>query len=332
MVFSMGFPRRLMKYHAIKTKLDTNSGYLLLIAFALLLALASCSSDYSKQSSKSRVTVLDLTSYSAEKPGTKLNLLFIHHSCGATLLASTGEKKGPYCLWPSHPNGGGLRALLEKNNYSVHEATYGSKIGQHTDINDWHKKFRDHMDIMLRTDLQDKLYSGSERNNIVVFKSCYPNNLITADGTPPGDPDSPKRTLWNCKAAYNSLLPIFERYPHTLFVAVTAPPVVRPRMNPIKGFLLRLIGKDPEKIGQRARAFNNWLKDVKSGWLSKYKGRNVVVFDYYDILTGKGKSNWAEYPTRNGRNSHPSAEGNRIAAQEFVKFLNRAVRYAGIVQ
>ncbi len=296
------------------------------------LVMVGCDARNSMESSKSHVKALDLSKYSAKKPSKKLNLLFIHHSCGATLLASRGEKKGEYCLWPSHPNGGGLRKLLEQNNYQVHEATYGSKIGQNTDINHWHKKFRDYMDIILKTDIQDKLYKDDTRNQIIVFKSCYPNNIITSDGTPPGDPDSPKRTLWNCKAAYNSLLPIFEKHPDTLFVAVTAPPVVKPRMNPVKQFLLGLIGKGPDRIGKRARAFNNWLKDVESGWLSKYKGKNVVVFDYYDILTGYGKSNWAEYPTRNGRNSHPSAKGNSIAAEEFVSFLNKAVRYAGLTQ
>jgi len=286
------------------------------------------------QNSKSNeIKVMDLSQYSLKKPGKKINLLFIHHSCGATLLADKGNTKiGKYCLWICHPNGGGLRKLLEKNNYTVHEATYGSKIGQKTDINDWHKKFRDCMDIILRTDHQDRLYNDGSVNQVIVFKSCYPNNNIIADCTPPGDPDSPKRTLWNCKAAYNSLLPIFRKYPNTLFVAMTAPPIAKPRSGSnFCGRSCKDTNKEgPDEIAARARRFNNWLKDIGTGWLSKYKGRNVVVFDYYDILTGKGVSNWSQYPTRNGTNSHPNSEGNQLAAKEFIIFLNRAVRYAGI--
>lgn len=321
-----------------RKRVDTKPLYIMTLVlpvvvmiFIVSLVMASCSGNHSKKTEKSTVKALDLSKYSSEKPSKRLNLLFIHHSCGATLLASPGEKKGEYCLWLSHPNGGGLRELLEKNNYSVHEATYGSKIGQQTDINHWHKKFRDHMDIILKTDYQDRLYERNSVNQIIVFKSCYPNNMIIADGTPPGDPDSPKRTLWNCKAAYNGLLPIFEKYPKTLFVAVTAPPLVKPKMNSIKETLLKIIGKDPERIGERARKFNNWLKDIESGWLSKYKGKNVVAFDYYDILTGRERSNWADYPTGNGTNSHPSAEGNGVAAEAFRGFLNKVVRYTDLV-
>lgn len=296
----------------------------------ILLLSAGCDNQSSQVVDNAHVKKLALSEYSAEKSNKKLNLLFIHHSCGATLMADKGEKAGEYCLWSTHPNGGGLRKLLRQNNYNVHEATYGSKIGQKTDINNWHAKFRDHTDKILKTDHQDRLYKDDSVNNIVLFKSCYPNNNIVSDGTLPGDPDSPVRTLWNYKAAYKSLLPIFKEYPGTLFVAVTAPPIVKPKMNRIKALFLNLIGKAPKQIGQRARVFNNWLADIESGWLSKYCLKNVVVFDHYDILTGEGKSNWTKYPTREGRNSHPSSEGNAIAAKGFIDFINRAIRYVDL--
>ncbi len=294
------------------------------------LMLAGCGNTPDKSSNDKSVQRLDLSSFSNEKPIIALNLLFIHHSCGATLFADPGEKSGEYCLYDTHPNGGGLRNLLKRNNYNVHEATYGSKLGENTDINHWHVKFRDQMNLALKAKLQDDLLEGDEINQIIVFKSCYPNNTIIADGSPPGDPDSPERTLWNCKAAYSSLLPIFKKYPDTLFVAVTAPPTVKPWMNKYKEKIFNFLGKGPEKIGVRARIFNNWLADSNSGWLTGYDLKNVVVFDYYDILTGGGKSNWAQYPTRDGKNSHPSSAGNFIAAGEFIDFINRAVKYAGL--
>ena len=55
----------------------------------------------------------------------------------------------------------------------------------------------------------------------------------------------------------------------------------------------------------------------------------MAVFDYYDILTGHGQTNWSAYPTRDGRDSHPDAEGNRLAAEAFVPFLLQALARRG---
>jgi len=102
-------------------------------------------------------------------------------------------------------------------------------------------------------------------------------------------------------------------------------------MNRIKALFLNLTGKAPKQIGQRARVFNNWLADIESGWLANYDLKNIVVFDYYDILTGEGKSNWTKYPTREGRNSHPSSKGNNVCANNLITFLNRVVHYSRIL-
>lgn len=273
---------------------------------------------------------LDLSQFSKEQPNRKINLLFIHHSVGAALLAEPGAKSGEYCLYDTHPEGGGLKRLLIKNNYSVHEATYNSKLGQDTDINHWRAKFTDHMDLVLKTKRQDILLDDNNINRIIVFKSCYPNNYFTGDGESPGNPDSPERTIWNAKSSYNSLLPLFAKYPNILFVAVTAPPMVKPFMNKYKEFFYNIIGKGTGNIGERARIFNNWLADNDKGWLSNYKYNNVVVFDLYDILTGNGSSNWTKYPTKNGKDSHPNRDGNTKTAHLFIDFINQAIIYSGI--
>lgn len=304
--------------------------FFLITSFLLSLS-AGCNNQSAQVADNLSVKQLNLSEYSAEKPSMKINLLFIHHSCGATLLADPGEKAGEYCLFETHPNGGGLRTLLEENGYVVHQATYKSQVGDRTDIGDWNGKFRDNMDRILKTDRQDIEFSNSTVNNIVVFKSCYPNNMFVGRGTPPGDPDSHVLTVENAKAAYNALLRYFSKQPQTLFVAITAPPIVKPRMHPLKEWGFGLLGKGPRQMGGLAREFNNWLKDSGSGWLSQYDQKNVVVFDYYDILTDFGVSNWCQYPTREGRNSHPSADGNQKAAKQFVEFLNRSVRYAGLI-
>ena len=35
-----------------------------------------------------------------------------------------------------------------------------------------------------------------------------------------------------------------------------------------------------------------------------YPGTNVAVFDYYDVLTDHGRTDWSAYPTQGGRDSH----------------------------
>jgi hypothetical protein len=54
------------------------------------------------------------------------------------------------------------------------------------------------------------------------------------------------------------------------------------------------------------------------------------VFDFYDLLTQSGASNYSQYGSMGGADSHPSSAGNARAAAAFVPFLNRAVRYAGL--
>ena len=223
----------------------------------------------------------------------------------------------------------------------MHEASYGSLIGEDTDLFHWPDKFRVQMDRILRTDIQDSVYPDDRRNRIVVFKSCFPNSEFEVEGKPPGNPAGPELTVWNARAALTALLPTFEQmarqHPDVLFVYVTAPPVApRPPRERLFRKVLRVARREPgppapEQIARSAelaRAFNHWAASTE-GWLKDYQPRNLVVFDLYDVLTGEGKSNLLVYPTRGGTDSHASQEGNEQVAAAFVPFLNRAVRRLG---
>jgi hypothetical protein len=295
------------------------------------LVLGNCTAQKINEKKETNVRGIDLSQYKDTKPKQMTRLLFIHHSTGGQWLADKGDAQDiipDACLYQTHPNGGGLRALLIKNNYQVHEAAYKSAIGEKTDVNDWNAKFRDKMDAILKCDLQDMSYKDAGvKNDVIMFKSCFPNNDIASEGKEPGDPDSPVKTTANFKAAYTKLLGYFRAHPKTLFVCVTAPPLAKNVPSRTKDFIKNIIGSKTsvQAVGERARRFNNWLKDPEKGWLANYEGKNVVVFDYYDVLTRNGESNYSLYATRNGLDSHPSAEGNAIAAQEFVPFLNKAL-------
>ena len=298
-----------------------------IIVIALLLAAISCSNDQKMETHMDHVKILDLSQYPAVSPEKPIQLLFIHHSTGGQLLAERGPDAGKNCIYSSHPNGGGLRKQLEQNNYLVHETSYGSLIGNDTDICHWKAKFKDHMNKTLSCRNQDEFFTDGTKNSIVVFKSCFPNSWMDAEGTEPGNSDSCKHTTSNYRAAYNALLPYFTSQPDTLFIVMTAPPIAMPSLDKVKVFVKHLLGRSEnlKGAGNRIRSFNNWLKDTDKGWLSSYQKNNVVVFDYYDVLTGHGRSNWSLYGSQGGKDSHPSSLGNSMAAEEFVPFLNRAV-------
>ena len=148
-------------------------------------------------------------------------------------------------------------------------------------------------------------------------------------------PEGPDLTVWNAKAAYSALLEEFRKKPDVLFVCLTAPPLApgkdamplwRRLAQKAKG-MVRGNEFDRAESARLARQFNNWLC-ATDGWLKDYDLKNVVVFDYYDILTDNGASDLSRYATSGGANSHPSREGNEKAAQALVPFLNQSVRRA----
>jgi hypothetical protein len=271
--------------------------------------------------------------YASAPVDRQLGLVFLHHSVGEQWLADLEGVAGN-----PHGNGGGLRRALESNGYRVRDATYGSRLGEKTDLLDWLPKFTAHLDEVLRVAHQDDALPEGERSQIVLFKSCYPNNYFKARGSEPGDPNGPELTVANAKASFRALLQVFARSPETLFVFVTTPPLAggTPREQLGKVLVKRLLGRPlaAERLIQQvrlAREFRDWII-APDGWLASYALKNVVVFDYYDVLTKHSSSLFLEYPSGGGRDSHPNTLGNQAATAAFAPFLNRAVRRMGLAR
>lgn len=245
-------------------------------------------------------------------PTERVNLIFVHHSTGENWLAD------------GH---GGLGKALGRNNYFVSDTNYGwgpDGIGDRTDIVDWPEWFtRPKSAIHLKALYSEKgkrspysrtLPDPGGENQIVMFKSCFPNSSL--EGRPT---DPPQRgeglTVGNAKAIYNELLTYFASRPDKLFVVITAPPL-QERTHAVN-----------------ARAFNTWL--VRE-WLASYRGSNVGVFDLYNVLTGpenhhRFRGGKIEHVVQPGRDTlyyptngddHPSPAGGRKATAEFVPLLN----------
>jgi hypothetical protein len=266
-------------------------------------------------------------------PSTTVRLIFVHHSTGGNWLADANTDQ-PY---------GGLAAALMNNNYFVSDTNYGwgpDGIGDRTDIPNWPEWFTGANSSAILS----ALYSESEQhfdgfgdwsrpsttpageNTIIMIKSCFPNSdLFGNPNDPAAESPNDQFTVENAKAVYNNLLTYFATRQDKLFVVITAPP--QRESDYASDF------QTPAQRAANARAFNNWLVN---SWLSGYAYKNVMVFDYYNVLTGANNHhrisggqvehvtansyNFAYYPS--DEDSHPNTTGHQKATTEFVPLLN----------
>jgi hypothetical protein len=240
-----------------------------------------------RESEKTIATLSDI----AEKDYAH-RMVFLHHSVGKGILEE-----------------GNLRDSLRQMGIVVKGMTYGDSIGQYTDMCNWLPKFQNDMKGILRFQNHPNVYYADSRaNDIVMFKSCFPNSDIGAEGAEPGDPVSSKKTLANYKAAVTGLAGEIRKYPNTLFIYMTFPPLV-----PLE--------TTPESAG-RARAFNVWLKDEFFPAYRKESGlNNLVMFDLFDLLADQNNVLKEDYRNENPRDSHPNGPANREAARRFMEFF-----------
>ena len=272
------------------------------------------------------------------RPAKPVRLIFIHHSTGEAWLSDSHGKLG---------------LALRANNYFVSDTNYGwgpDSIGDSTDIGNWWQWFRGprssvYMSALYKESGQNCSYSRLAHkpggaNQIVVFKSCFPNSALKGNpnAAVPAISHNPLRgqgadssyhTVANAKGIYIDLLHYFAAHQEKLFIVVTAPPL------------------SDKTYAHNARLFNNWLT---TGWLKNYHHKNVFVFDFYDVLTSNGGSAntsdagratgnhhrvWKgaiQHKTNGGGNvlayptgdDHPSAAGDRKATSEFLPLLNYA--------
>ncbi len=220
-------------------------------------------------------------------------MVFLHHSVGRGILDQ-----------------GGLRDSLLAMGIVVKGATYGDEIGQETDIGHWPSKFKNDIDRILTFKAHPDMYYGDNTiNDIVMFKSCYPNSHIESDGTEPGEPGSNVRSIANFKASLLSIKETMIGKPEQLFVYITAPPMV-PR------------GSSPDAAA-RAIKFNRWvLEEYLPGYQKESNLDNLQIFDLFGLLSndeGFLKTEYRKSPDT--EDSHPNELANKQAAASFVELF-----------
>nr|WP_319374367.1 CARDB domain-containing protein [uncultured Methanobacterium sp.] len=252
--------------------------------------------------SASKLNVMDLV-IDPTPPSSPVKITFIHHSCGGNWLAD---------------GNGNLGAALNANNYYVTETDYGwdaesgDNLGDYTNTNDWPSWFNDVKMPYVYANDQHSAYTNTisnpgGENEIIMFKSCFPLSEVGS-------------SIDDEKAIYNSLKAYFAAHPNKLFVLITPP------------------GETNVESYQLTRELCNWLVDKDNGWLAGYSGKNVMVYDFYGVLSEVNSHHRytsgniehvyaADYdgnsPYHNG-DDHPNAIGNQKATNEFLPLLNIA--------
>ena len=256
---------------------------------------------------------IDAQTLDISPPAQPVKLIFIHHSTGENWLTD---------------DYGNLGRELAANNYFVSDTNYGwgpDGIGDRTDIVNWREWFRSpstptYMQALFNESEQHANYTrtfgdpGGE-NQIVMFKSCFPNSALEGSPDDPPDPNE-AFSVGHAKYVYNDLLNYFVTRPDKLFIVITAPPL------------------QDATYADNARAFNNWLYN---DWLAEnsYPLNNVAVFDFYNVLTHPDNhhriNNGQIEHISNGINTlyydsdgddHPNIAGSQKATAEYIPLLN----------
>ena len=237
------------------------------------------------------------------KPNSTVKLVFIHHSSGGNWLADGNGYLGEH---------------LNSNNYYVTETNYGwnaetnDGLGDHTDTTDWPSWFNDEKMPYVYNNNEHSAYTNTianpgGENEIIMFKSCFPNSEVG-------------NSIDDEKAIYNSIKTYFAAHPNKFFVLITPP------------------GETDVSSYKLTKKLCNWLVDTDNGWLKGYTANNVLVFDFYAVLSETGShhmvdgdyikyvyaSNYNGHSPYHNGDDHPNSAGNQKATREFIPLLNHA--------
>jgi hypothetical protein len=240
-------------------------------------------------------------------PKQPARLVFVHHSSGGNWLAD---------------HNGGLGIALRENNYFVSDTNYGwgpDQIGSRTDIGHWWEWFCEptrsplYMNALFNESSQNTAYSRLQisppgENEIILFKSCFPNSTLRGDPAatvPPIErnpmrgqkampvPQSPKKInrylLYKAKSMVKALLG--KNKNELTYTIANARGIYIELLNCFQKHadkLFIVVTAPPLRVSSFAlntRSFNQWLVN---DWLADYPLKNVAVFDYFNVLTTNG--------------------------------------------
>jgi len=220
-------------------------------------------------------------------------IIFLHHSCGANLIAEGGVREGLTALgYEFYDHGYNEEGLVLAD--GTWTGTNFDVPGDNTDPDGYAAIFAQPLH-----DPPDNTFSHLMEYDVIGFKSCFPVSNIESE-----------QQLQGYRSYYLSIRDRMEQYPDKVFVIVTQPPEVPANSSP--------------DAAARARSFTRWLQS------DEYLGGhpNIFVFDFFGLLAGGDNFLRPEY-RMDEYDAHPNGLANRTIGPLLVDFLDQTIRSYG---
>jgi hypothetical protein len=225
--------------------------------------------------------------------GQGVRIIFLHHSCGANLIAEGGVREGLTALgYEFYDHGYNEEGLVLPD--GTWTGTNFDVPGDNTDPDGYAAIFSQPLH-----DPPDNTFSHLMQYDVIAFKSCFPVSNIESEAQ-----------LQEYRSHYLSIRDRMDQYPGKVFVIVTQPPEVPANSSP--------------DAAARARSFGEWLQSDE--YLSGHP--NVFVFDFFGRLAGADNFLRPDY-RMDEYDAHPNEVANRTVGPLFVDFLDQAIRSYG---
>jgi hypothetical protein len=232
------------------------------------------------------------------------NGIFLHHSTGN-------------CIWG--PNGSTTSVSQEMiaynllNGYAVNNAVTLNETWFPSDDNEWYTWHK----IFANSDPNNDIQPYLQNNKVIVIKSCYPSSNVVDLGIPSDTLSNPsKKTVFNYKWHWRSIVSVMQQYPENFFVIWTNAPLVPNATN--------------SQEAELAHQFCSWAKDTLAAGNDPFLGTfpsNIYVFDFFHKLADENGMLRLQYASSTN-DSHPNSIATELVAPQFVKeIFNASIAY-----
>ncbi len=225
------------------------------------------------------------------------DIIFLHHSTGRLLIEQGHLRQYltdlGYRFWD---HGYNFEGLTDPDGATLwgHYAIPGGGRGGNTDVEGLATLFAQPV-----TDPPSNAFSRLLQHEVIITKSCFPNNALSSEGMVAAH-----------RAAYLRMRDSIDHHPDRLFILLTTPP-------------LHPLATTPQEAA-RARTMAGWLTSPD------FRGDrpNLAVFDFFDQLADPETHMLrAEYQlSPNEADSHPNQKANRIIAPRLGAFIDEAIK------
>jgi hypothetical protein len=231
--------------------------------------------------------------------------VFLHHSTGGRIWGPNGSTTSVPLEFATYNL---LRGLTGQDAVSLKELDWPK--ANDNEWERWHRIF-ENQDTAIE-DIRPIL----DTNRIVIIKSCYPSSEITGYGAPSDTIHPTRKTMWNYKWHWRSILNVMRQRPMNFFVIWTNAPLV--------------FSATKSQQASLSDQFCRWAKDTLAEGLDSEFGpfpANVYVFDFFHKLAGTDGKLPLTYAS-GSKDSHPNNLATQLVAPQFViEVFDAALRY-----